>query len=218
VAESEVCRYRIEFAKTEAMRFTGHLDLHRAWERTFRRAQLPLAYTQGFSPHPRIQLAAALPLGMLGEAELLDVWLEQAIDPGEVLERTRRAAPPGIWVIDVQSADLREATLQQQVVAAEFRAIPGEPISTGELENRVARVLSLPSIERERRGKHYDLRPLILDLEAEGATDVPVALRMRLAARESATGRPEEVLVALALDPGAARITRLKLLLAPSAT
>ena len=52
------------FSKTDAMRYTGHLDLHRAWERTFRRAGLPLAYTQGFSPHPRINLACRPAAGL----------------------------------------------------------------------------------------------------------------------------------------------------------
>ncbi len=56
-------RLRLTFAKTAAMRYTGHLDLHTTWERTLRRARLPLAYSQGFHPQPKIQLASALPLG-----------------------------------------------------------------------------------------------------------------------------------------------------------
>lgn len=217
MAAPEAHRYRITFAKTEAMRFTGHLDLHRAWERTFRRADLPLAYSQGFSPHPRIQLAAALPLGMLGEAELLDVWLEQAIDPGEFLDRARRAAPPGIGVVDVQLADLKEASLQQRVQAALFEAAPGERISPVELAARIAQLVSQESIERQRRGKTYDLRPLIVEIEALHEPGAAPALRMTLAAREGATGRPEEVLAVLDLDPVEARITRRRLLLGPSA-
>jgi radical SAM-linked protein len=70
-------RLRITFAKTEAMRFTSHLDLHKTWERTFRRARLPLAYSQGFNPHPHINLASALPLGFTGDQEVIDVWLER---------------------------------------------------------------------------------------------------------------------------------------------
>ena len=217
MAAPEATRYRITFSKTEAMRFTGHLDLHRAWERTFRRADLPLAYSQGFSPHPRIQLAAALPLGMLGEAELLDVWLEQAIDPGELLDRARRAAPPGIGVVDVQLADLKEANLQQRVQAALFEATPGEKISPVELAARIAQLVSQESIERQRRGKTYDLRPLILAIEAGGDPVSAPSMRMTLTAREGATGRPEEVLAVLGLDPVEARITRRRLLLSPSA-
>lgn len=209
-------RYRILFSKCEAMRFTGHLDLHRAWERTFRRADLPLAYTQGFSPHPRLQLAAALPLGILGEAELLDAWLDQAIEPMDLLERLCAAAPPGIRISDAQPADPNEISLQQQVEAAVFLAIPGEPASAAELESRIDRLLSLPSIERERRGKRYDLRPLVLELVAFGPPEASLAVRMTLAARGGATGRPEELLDALELDASSARITRLRLILAQS--
>jgi len=216
MSSPETHRYRILFSKVEAMRFTGHLDLHRAWERTFRRAELPLAYTQGFSPHPRLQLAAALPLGILGEAELLDAWLDQAVEPMVLLERLHAAAPPGIRVSELQPADPKELSLQQQVEAAVFQAVPGEPTSATELESRIARLLSLPSIERERRGKRYDLRPLILELVALGPPEESPAVRMTLAARGGATGRPEELIDALDLDPSSARITRLRLILAQS--
>jgi radical SAM-linked protein len=213
VTAAEGSRYRITFAKTEAMRFTGHLDLHRAWERTFRRAGLPLAYTQGFSPHPRLQLAAALPLGVLGEAELLDAWMEQALPPADVLERIRRAAPPGIGVLDVQVVEPREPNLQLRVQAATFDATPADEIAYSDLEARVARLVAEASIERQRRGKRYDLRPLIQEIGVEAGS--PPHLRMTLVAREGATGRPEEVLTELGLDPTAARITRCRLLLAP---
>jgi radical SAM-linked protein len=63
-------RLRITFSKTGSLRYTGHLDLQTVWERTARRAGLPLAYTQGFHPGPRIQIASALPLGFIGHAEI----------------------------------------------------------------------------------------------------------------------------------------------------
>jgi radical SAM-linked protein len=92
-------RLRITFAKTEAMRFTGHLDLHRTWERCFRRARLPLAYTQGFNPHPRLNLAAALPLGFTSQGEMIDAWLEQVARrdrAGSAASLAARTAPhPG---------------------------------------------------------------------------------------------------------------------------
>ncbi len=88
MTEQERIRYRLRFHKTEAMRFTGHLDLHRALERTIRRSGLPLAYTRGFSPHPRLQLAAALPLGFVSRAEV------RRPVAGTTAGRTRRAIPP----------------------------------------------------------------------------------------------------------------------------
>jgi uncharacterized protein (DUF2344 family) len=68
-------RIRAEFAKTEAMRFTSHLDLYRAWERLLRRAGLPLQFSQGYNPRPKLQLAAPLPLGMTSQVEIIDFWL-----------------------------------------------------------------------------------------------------------------------------------------------
>ena len=76
-----VQRLRLEFAKTGPTRFIGHLDLAKALERSLNRAQIPLAYTQGYNPRPRMQLAAALPLGFTSECELADVWLLEAVDP-----------------------------------------------------------------------------------------------------------------------------------------
>ena len=68
-------RLRLTFTKTGSLKYTGHLNLHRTLERTFRRAGLPLAYSQGFNPQPRMNLAEALPLGITSECEVMDVWL-----------------------------------------------------------------------------------------------------------------------------------------------
>ncbi len=189
-------RYRIGFAKLPAMRFTGHLDLHRSWERTLRRAGLPLAYSQGFSPHPRIHLASALPLGYTSECELADVWLEQDWDPQAILQAVRLAAPPGLGIESVNRILAAEPALQQQVRAAGYRVRLEAEASEG-IEARVGSLMQATALPRERQGKHYDLRPLIEELGVERQEDGSVWLVMRLAAREAATGRPEEVLLAL---------------------
>ncbi len=205
-------RYRLSFRKTEAMRFTGHLDLYRALERTIRRAGLPLAYRGGFSPHPRLHLASALPLGFTSRAELADLWLEQPVGALEVLEALKGAAPPGLLFVDVQVAPAPEPALQEQVVSATFGVSLAEP-TPEDLGQRVRTLLSSSSLVRQRRGKPYDLRPLIDTLEITG----PGTLVMRLSAREGATGRPDEVLEALGLDPLSARIERMSMTLAPRA-
>ncbi len=205
-------RYRLRFAKTEAMRWTGHLDLQRAWERTFRRARLPLLYSQGFNPRPRLQLAAALPLGVTGEEELLDLWLTEALEPGALAERLRPALPPGLELKGVCAAPAQEPALQRQVRAAEYRVTWLEaPPPLEKLRAAVERALAAQEIPRERRGKRYDLRPLIEELRVEAGE--PPGLWMRLAAREGATGRPDEVLAALGLDPAEARVVRTRLVL-----
>src|SRR5512143_1873447 len=114
-------RLRITFAKTAAMQYTGHLDVHKTWERTLRRARLPLAYSAGFNPHPKIQLGAALPLGFTSACELVDVWLETPQDVGVARAALEDAAPPGIRLSEVREIAERDPTLQTQIVAAEYR-------------------------------------------------------------------------------------------------
>src|SRR5512136_2650651 len=86
-------RLRITFSKTGALRYTGHLDLQTVWERTIRRAGLPLAYTHGFHPGPKIQIASALPLGFIGRLEIVDIWLQESSAQGGV--PAAESTPPG---------------------------------------------------------------------------------------------------------------------------
>jgi len=217
-------RIRITFSKTGSLRYTGHLDLQTVWERTARRAGLGLAYTQGFHPGPRIQIASALPLGIAGCAEIVDLWLDA--DPGEMAEAQRRlqaGAPPGLTILQVETVDERGPALQTQVVSAEYRVRLLEEPAGPELQERLESLLQAASLPRERRGKPYDLRPLIEELALERAPegDPPAgtgardgaALFMRLAARDGATGRPEEVLDALGIRREAAHIERTSLIL-----
>jgi radical SAM-linked protein len=204
-------RFRIHFGKTEAMRFTSHLDLHRTWERTFRRAQLPLAYSKGFHPQPRLALACALPLGFTSEAELLDVWLEQPIHPNHVAANLLKALPPGVDVYKVNPVDLNSPALQIQLQSAEY--LISLKTTIYDLEERIHTLLSSESILRRRREKLYDLRPLVelVEISGEWLATLTPCFRTRLAAREGATGRPEELLLAMGLDFSQARIHRLKL-------
>jgi radical SAM-linked protein len=203
-------RIRITFAKTEAMRFTGHLDLHRAWERTFRRAALPLAYSEGFNPHPRLNLASALPLGFTGQAELIDAWLEQALPLPEIQDALGRALPPGLQISRIEIVDLRLPALQTVLEASEYQITFLEPFP--ELAERVQALLTMPSLPRRRRERDYDLRPLVLDLQVlpPDAWD-HAQLRLCLVALEGATGRPEEVLEVLGYNPQLARVHRTSL-------
>jgi radical SAM-linked protein len=204
-------RLRLTFAKTEAMRYTGHLDLHTAWERTFRRARLPLAYSQGHHPQPRLQLAAALPLGFTSECEMADAWLETAQDLDAARAALEAALPPGLALLAIVEASLSEPALQTQVRSAEYTVILDTDWSAAELDARLADLLAQTEIRRMRRGKAYDLRPLIESAERGGDART---LRLRLAAREGATGRPEEVVEALGASTAGARFHRSRLILA----
>src|SRR5512142_2418890 len=100
-------RIRITFAKQDALRYTGHLDLHKLWERAARRAELPLAYSQGFHPQPKLNMAAALPLGFSSRCEVLDMKLERDIPLRDLAKRLNETLPSGIRVLNVEQVDER---------------------------------------------------------------------------------------------------------------
>jgi uncharacterized protein (DUF2344 family) len=234
-------RLRIIFSKSGALRYTGHLDLQTTWERTIRRAGLPLAYTHGFHPGPRIQIASALPLGFIGRREIVDVWLQGDVGvipvpvthdgPGghegrPYAEALQSAAPPGLTILSVEQVDEAGPALQTQVSSAEYEVTLLDPVDGRELARRLAEVLNGGSLLRQRRGKEYNLRPLIEELSLAPISPPPfpgemggvgggsgVSLFMRLAAREGATARPEEVLDVLGIPFETTRIERTRLIL-----
>jgi len=210
-------RLRITFSKTGSLRFIGHLDLQTIWERTARRAGLSLAYTHGFHPGPKIQIASALPLGISGCAEIVDLWFDT--DPGDVAEtqnRLQAGAPPGLTILQVEPVDEHGPALQTQVVSAEYRVTLLEAVSEPDLQQRLDHLLDAIALPRQRRDKPYDLRPLIEELsfspppKGQGAGGW---VFMRLAARDGATGRPEQVLEALGIPLETTRIERTRLIL-----
>jgi len=204
-------RLRITFNKSEAMRFTGHLDLHRTWERTFRRAGLPIAYSQGFHPQPRINLACALPLGFTSQCEVLDAWLEQPMPIPEIEAALQKSLPPGLNIVSISEVDERLPALQTQVLSVEYQVTLIDPFD--KLEERIGEVLASPYLQRERHGKTYDLRPLIQELKfIQDDSNSHPRIFMRLSAQSGATGRPEEVLSILSIPVESTRIHRTRLI------
>ena len=204
-------RIRIKYAKQNSIRFVGHLDMLRAWERTMRRANIPIAFTQGFHPHARINLGAALPLGFTSDWELVEVWLEERFSLDGLEQMLQAALPPGIAILAIDAVDLSTPKLQKRIVSAEYEVIIDSSTIKNDLGARVDILLAQESLARTRRGKTYDLRPLIENLTLE-ENNVGITLRMRLTVGEGTTGRPDEVILALGVDPLKALIHRRKLI------
>ncbi len=203
---------RMTFAKTTAMRYTGHLDVQRALERTFRRARLPLSYSQGFSPHPKLALAAPLALGFTSEGELADFWLDDELALDEIQTKFTDACPPGLAMISLENVQTSQASLQSRVLAAEYRVT--SPEIKVSIIPEINQMMGEERILRVRRQKEYDLRPLILSISTVlAAEDENPYLLMCLSASDAKTGRPDEVLNALHRSPQRAHIHRTKLIL-----
>jgi radical SAM-linked protein len=210
-------RIRVQFGKGDPLKYISHLDLARTWERVFRRAGLPVAHSQGFNPRPRFQIAAALPVGVTGEGELLDIWLSDPLSPEQVTERLRAAAPPGLGIGHAEEVELSAPSLQSQMQAADYRAVVHSKESVDGLRVRIQEFLALPSLLRPRQHKGkwqtYDLRPLVQTLEVEAGEGQERVLSMRLQANAQGAGRPDEVLDALGLAPATRSIVRTNLCL-----
>jgi radical SAM-linked protein len=193
-------RIRVTFSKTGGLKYVGNLDLHKIWERAARRAGLDLAYTQAFHPQAKIQLASPLPLGFSSRCEVVDIRLNEDVDLSDLAARLQEAMPAGIRLLRCQEVDPLAPALQAEVAAAEYEITLAGAFEKLDLKRRIEELLASASVPRQRRGKHYDLRPLIEDLQmvVDDAQSEPI-IRMRLTAREGATGRPEEVLDALGI-------------------
>ncbi len=205
--DMKVQRYRIRFSKTEAMRFTGHLDLILTWERTFRRAGLPLSYSEGFNPRPVINLASPLPLGFTSTAELGDFWLSAQIQIGEFTTDLSSALPPGLAINQVEEiADLFGPKLPSLVESSTYTAVieAYDP----DLPGKVTDLLCKNQLTRTKRGKEYDLRPLIVGIALGDPHDGYQTLQIELVTKPDRTGRPDEVLDALGYPRDLVRIIR----------
>jgi radical SAM-linked protein len=208
-------RIRITFVKQGPLRYTGHLDLHKLWERAARRAELPLAYSQGFHPQPKMNMAAALPLGFSSRCEVMDMKLEHDIPINDLATRLNNTLPSGLQVVEVAQVEEQAPALQTQVLSAEYEVTLTEPYDRSALQQKIDSVIESKALPRERRGKMYDLRPLIEELSLRSSPSgrgVGVRVFMRLAAREGATGRPEEVLDVLGIPFEETRIERTHLI------
>ena len=208
-------RITVTFARDEEQRYITHLDLMRAWERTLRRARLPVTRSQGFSPRPRIALAAPLAVGATSECELLDVLLEERCAVEEVAKTIASQIPVGLRLIELEETPLERASLQSLLRAAEYMVEVKEPRPIEGLQSAIVELLARDELLWEhQRGdelRRYDLRALIFDLAATALDPGHARIVMRLRADAQGSGRPEQVTAALGIAAPPLRIHRTRL-------
>jgi radical SAM-linked protein len=186
-------KYRVRFRKAGELRLVSHHDLLHGFERMFRRAALPISFTQGFNPRPRLWFAQSLALGVVGLNEVLELELKEALPAVEVQCRLAAQCPPGLAILHVKPIDVRATA---HVRRARFRLPLVDPVA--DLSERCADFLLKEHhwIERTRpHRRHFDLRPFVAALEPGGD-----ALAMALWVTPYGAARPEEVALALGLQ------------------
>ena len=210
-------RLRIRLSRGEIIKFISHLDIMRLWERALRRAQIPLAYSEGFSPHPRISLAAPLPVGVTSEAELMDVFVSKWVSPHWFITAAGQQMPLGIEILDVYQIALTMPSLQSQVRYAEYRVGVETEEGPDDIESAISSLLSVEYLPwhhlRDTGRRNYDLRALIDSLWCIEQCHSNCTLGMKLRCDSNGSGRPEQVVSALGFTTYPQSILRTKLVL-----
>jgi len=215
-----VQRVRLRYTKRGRLRFTSHRDFQRAFERALRRAEVPMAYSAGFTPHPKVSYANAAPTGTGSEAEYLEIALAQLRDPVELRVLLNESMPDGLDITDAVEARTTGLSDRLQASVWEMRL---DGVTAEDAGRAVAAFLAADSVEVQRRTKNgmrtFDARPAVLRLEAsEGPADrpgVPACAILRLVVRHATPAvRPDDVLSGLRATadlapPVPAAVTRL---------
>ncbi|MFE9746101.1 TIGR03936 family radical SAM-associated protein [Saccharothrix saharensis] len=205
-------KLRLRYAKRGRLRFTSHRDIARTFERALRRAGVPMAYSQGFSPHPKVSWVGAAPTGVASEAEYVEVSVVDRVDPDALRTVLDAVLPPGLDVLEVvQSAG---GTLPERIEASAWRVeLPG--VSPEELTEAVTALMAAESVQVERLTKDgkkiVDVRPAIVSAEVGPAAGAhssdaghdardlsqPCGILMTVVRQTTPTVRPDDVLSAL---------------------
>jgi radical SAM-linked protein len=200
---------RIRFSKHGKVRFISHRDVARAFERAFRIEELPLAFTEGFSPRPKVSFGLALSVGHESDAEYLDVELTEPVDADALPQRLTPVLPEGMPATGAVRLIERAPALQESITEVQYRVATvdgrGQPVPQHVLDAAASGALASDAlmVTRVRKGKESvdDLRPVLRSLEVRHDGDEPVFDLTLLTQPRGA--RPREVLDALDRFTGA---------------
>jgi radical SAM-linked protein len=211
-------RLRVKFSRGEEIKFISHLDIIRLWQRVMSRANIPVAYSEGFNPHPRISLAAALALGVTSQAELMDIYCNRWVSPHWFSQAVSRQLVPGLGLLGANVIPETYPSLQSQTRFAEYMVRVTGPFDKAAIETKIKNLLAAEEIpwqhQRDTGTRSYDLRQLVDDLWLAEYHAPEATIGMRLRCDNLGSGRPEQVCKALGFEESPFAIDRTRLILA----
>lgn len=207
---------RVRFIRGEEVKFISHLDLMKVFERTIRRTGLPIAYSQGFNPHPQMVFGLPLSVGVTSEAEYADFELSREVSPAEFIEKLNMGLPPGIRIMEAEVKNTKENIMAAITGATyEITAFLKESPGLADMSERVSHFMDHGNIiiRKESKGsvKDIDIRPMILKLDVAPVEQIPAGYEdfssaflftALLRAGSVANLRPEFLIRALSEDTG----------------
>ena len=190
-------KVRLRFAKRGDLRLVSHHDLMRCLERMARRAELPLAQSQGFNQRPKIAFTLALALGIEGHQEVVEMELANPLEPAEVLRRLAAVSPPGLEWLDAEANTPGRPAQATAVGYALPVPVESRDAASAALAHFMAQEHWPYTRRRQDRTSEIDLRPFVLEADL----DPGGILRFRLQMTPAGSARPEEIVDALGLKP-----------------
>ena len=206
-------RLQLKFTRGPEVRYISHLDLMRLWERALRRAGMPIAYSEGFNPRPRMALGSPLAVGVTSDGELLDLFLEQRISPYHLTTSISKELPDGISILEVAEMGLKVPSLQSRANQADYIVTITSDKTPEQIQSAVDSFLDAKHIEwqhkRDKKIREYDIRALVQYLQVIGGKNNEFQIGMRL----KISGRPEQVCAALGFSDHPSLIHRTGIIL-----
>ncbi len=197
--------YRFKFSKYGNAKFTGHLDVLQTFQRTIKRAQLPIAYSQGFNPHQQLSFALPLSLGYTSTGEYGDFKLTEYIEPKEVIESLNKEMPDGFLLTEVIVLKEGVKNTMASVCAARYKVFFDESIKAEDIKNNLKGFCNQEKIivmkKTKRDFKETDIKPDILEIYDE-SSDEGAVLGMVVSAGSTRNLKPESVALGFSLFLG----------------
>ncbi|HGJ65645.1 TPA: TIGR03960 family B12-binding radical SAM protein [bacterium] len=213
--QNSVSKIRFHFIKGDEVKYISHLDLINVFTRAFRRAEIPISYSHGFNPHPKINFASAVPLGSTSNAEYSDIELDEDIDPQDFISLVNEQLPFGVKILRAKRVPLKSTSLMAQTGFASYVVrIPNHDCSLDDiLKNKIQSIMANESIliNRQQKPKKFnnqntgktnlvDVKSLVKNIELLGCIDNVLEISMLLGDGSSGKVRPEEIIILLFSD------------------
>lgn len=196
-----VMKIRVKFTKSGYVKYVGHLDTMRLFQRAIKVAQLPVAYSQGFSPHSLVYFAMPLAVGMSSHGEYMEIVMQEDVTVETVRERLSKVLVPGITIVDVFEVEEKTASLMSLVQGADYtvylKALDGEALTAKALCAQVSQSSELIVMKKGKKGiAPVDIKPLLLNYEMADV-DGGVRMALKVCAGSSKNLNPDLFLKAL---------------------
>jgi len=195
-------RLVVKYTKGEKVKYISHLDFMRLVQRALRRAEIPVAYSKGFNPHPRLSFASALAVGTTSEGEYLEIILEKEMEPETLCHRMNEKLPEGIRFVKAVAIDDKAPSLMSVIERGEYlihiSGMPDEGLDAVSVIEDFLNQTEIFTIKKTKKGeRHVDIRPMIHSIDIIAQHQDGITIKALLSTGSKANLRPEQLIEAL---------------------